>query len=124
MVGESDTVATREDAFLIGATVVGSGAFTAAVTQLLTRQRVTAESAKLDAGAEKLHADAAAVITNTVEHLVTLMREQVDRSQAASVEARELAGAAQRATLECEVREKVLADRLTLLERRVAAIAE
>lgn len=120
-------VASREDALVVGASVIGSGAFAAAVNQLLTRKRTTAETFRTEAEAEKAQAEAAQIITTAFESLVATMTEQLTRAEAAAgaamsaaAQAAARASSAERATAECHQREERLGHRVTLLEARIA----
>lgn len=109
------------------ARAIGSGAFAAAVTQLLTRRRTSVEATKAEAEADKAQAEAAQIITGAFESLVATMTEQLTHAEAAAgaamsaaAQAAARASAAERATAECHEREQRLGHRVTLLETRIA----
>lgn len=105
---------------IIAGTALGSGAFSAAVTALFARRKTNAEG-------DKIHADAAAVITSAVSELVQMQTAQLERAETAAgaamnaaAQARARAEQAERATAECHEREQRLSHRVTLLEARIA----
>ena len=118
MHGAREAVATPTGELAV--TALASGAFTSAVTALLTRKKTNAD-------ADKVHADAAAVIRSAVSELVQMQTAQLERAEtaagaamSAAAQARIRAEQAERATAECHEREQRLAHRVTLLEARIA----
>lgn len=98
------------------AAALGGGTLGTLASGWLNRRKTAAEATKTSAEARKIDADADATRADTADHMIGILRAEVDRQAAEILNLRAIVDAVRKATEECEAHRA--ADRAELAANR------